>query len=95
VHIAAEHGDSVEILRAMLDSDAEHTVSEMRNSRGYVIRLFLDGMTDTDSLDLDSRPLRSPSQNSVPCSVISMRNGVRRRPPLTLPFGPCITPVLI
>ncbi|KAH9177410.1 hypothetical protein EDB89DRAFT_2200920, partial [Lactarius sanguifluus] len=34
VHIAAEHGDSAEILRAMLDSDPEHTVSEMRNSRG-------------------------------------------------------------
>ncbi len=34
VHIAAEHGDSAEILRAMLDSDLEHIVSEMRNSRG-------------------------------------------------------------
>ncbi|KAH9063934.1 hypothetical protein EDB87DRAFT_1701126, partial [Lactarius vividus] len=34
VHIAAEHGDSAEILRAMLDSDPEYTVSEMRNSRG-------------------------------------------------------------
>jgi len=39
VHIAAEHGDSAEVLRAMLDSDSEHAVSEMRNSRGYVIRL--------------------------------------------------------
>jgi hypothetical protein len=37
VHIAAEHGDSVEVLRAMLDSDSEHAVFEMRNSRGYVI----------------------------------------------------------
>jgi ankyrin repeat protein len=95
VHIAAEHGDSAEVLRAMLDSDSEHAVSEMRNSRGYVIRLFLDGMTETDFLDLDSRPWRSPSRNSVPCSVISPRNGVRRRPPLTLPFGPCIIPVQI
>ncbi|KAH9954268.1 hypothetical protein BC827DRAFT_970252 [Russula dissimulans] len=34
VHITAEHGDSAEVLRAMLDSDPEHTVSEMRNSRG-------------------------------------------------------------
>ncbi len=34
VHIAAEHGDSAEILRAMLDSDIKHTVFEMRNSRG-------------------------------------------------------------
>ncbi|KAI9463338.1 hypothetical protein BJY52DRAFT_1254826 [Lactarius psammicola] len=34
VHIAAEHGDSAEILRAMLDSDLDHSVSEMRNSRG-------------------------------------------------------------
>jgi ankyrin repeat protein len=34
VHMAAEHGDSAEILRAMLDSDLDHTVSEMRNSRG-------------------------------------------------------------
>ncbi len=41
VHIAAEHGESTEVLRAMLDSDPEHTVSEMRNLRGYVIRLFL------------------------------------------------------
>lgn len=46
VHIAAEHGDSAEVLRAMLDSDPEHAVSEMRNSRGYVIPLFLHGMTD-------------------------------------------------
>jgi hypothetical protein len=37
VHVAAEHGDSAEVLRAMLDSDPEHTVSEMRDSRGYVI----------------------------------------------------------
>ncbi|KAI0303613.1 hypothetical protein B0F90DRAFT_1303492 [Multifurca ochricompacta] len=34
IHIAAEHGDSDEILRAMLDSDPNHIVSEMRNSRG-------------------------------------------------------------
>lgn len=34
VHIAAEHGDSAEVLRAMLDCDTEHAVSEMRNSRG-------------------------------------------------------------
>ncbi|KAH9003066.1 hypothetical protein EDB86DRAFT_2894862 [Lactarius hatsudake] len=34
IHIAAEHGDSAEILRAMLDLDPEHVVSEMRNSRG-------------------------------------------------------------
>ena len=43
VHVAAEHGDSAEVLRAMLDSDPEHTVSEMRDSRGYVICPFLDG----------------------------------------------------
>jgi hypothetical protein len=57
--------------------------------------LFSDEITDTDILDLDSRPLRSPGRNSAPCSVISTRNGVRRRPPLTLPFGPCITPAQI
>jgi hypothetical protein len=57
--------------------------------------LFLDEMTDTDFLDPDSRPTRSPGQNSAPCSVNSMRNGVRRRPPLTLPFGPYITPAQI
>jgi hypothetical protein len=56
---------------------------------------FSDGMTDADFRDIDSRPWRSPSRNSVPCSVISMRNGVRRRPPLTLPFGPCIIPAQI
>ena len=95
VHVAAELGDSAEVLRAMLDSDLEHAVYEMRNSRGYVIRRFLDGMTDTDFPDLDSRPWRSASRNSVPCSVISPRNSVRRRPPLTLPFGPCIIPVQI
>jgi len=94
-HIAAEHGDSAEVLRAILDSDPEHTVSETRNSRGYVIRLFLDRMTETDFLDLDSRPWRSPSRNFVPCSVISTRSGVRRHPPLTLQFGPCIIPVQI
>ena len=37
VHVAAEHGDSAEVLRAMLDSDPEHTVTEIRDSRGYVI----------------------------------------------------------
>jgi hypothetical protein len=42
VHVAAEHGDSAEVLRAMLDSDPEHTVSEMRDSRGYVILLILE-----------------------------------------------------
>ena len=39
---------------------------------------------------LDSRPWRSPRRNSVPCSVISPRNGVSVRSALTLPFGPCI-----
>ncbi|KAH9998800.1 hypothetical protein BJV74DRAFT_186344 [Russula compacta] len=34
VHIAAEHGESAAILRAMLDSDPEHTVSDLRNTRG-------------------------------------------------------------
>ena len=57
--------------------------------------VFLEGTTVTDFLDLDSRPLRSPNRNSVPCSVISTRSGVRRRPPLTLLFGPCITPIRI
>ncbi|KAI9457195.1 ankyrin repeat-containing domain protein [Russula earlei] len=34
VHIAAEHGDSAEVLRAMLDSDPAHVVLDVRNSRG-------------------------------------------------------------
>jgi hypothetical protein len=32
---------------------------------GYAIRLFLDGIADTDFLDLDSLPWRSPSRNSI------------------------------
>lgn len=63
--------------------------------RGGTSFVFLDGTTDADFPDLDSRPLRSPSRNSVPCSVISTRSGVRRRPPLTLRFGLCIIPVQI
>jgi len=59
VHVAAEHGDSAEVLRAMLDSDPEHTVSEIRDSRGYVIGPSFRWMTDTDTFfDLDSRLLR-------------------------------------
>ncbi|KAA1467547.1 ankyrin [Dentipellis sp. KUC8613] len=34
IHIAAEHGDSAEVLRAFLDCDPDGTVREMRNSRG-------------------------------------------------------------
>ncbi|KAI0067187.1 ankyrin [Artomyces pyxidatus] len=34
LHIAAEHGDSAEVLRALLECDGDHAVSEIRNSRG-------------------------------------------------------------
>ncbi|KAI0040093.1 ankyrin [Auriscalpium vulgare] len=34
MHLAAEHGDSAEILRAMLECDTGRLVAEMRNSRG-------------------------------------------------------------
>jgi len=100
VHIAAEHGDSAEVLRSMLDSDPEHTVSEMRNSRGYVISFCLCSSTRARDrrqrllFNTVSHPSRSPGPNSAPCSVVtSTRNGVRRRPPLTLPSGPCTIPL--
>lgn len=34
IHIAAEHGDSAEVLRALLDCDVDRTVCELRNIRG-------------------------------------------------------------
>jgi ankyrin repeat protein len=34
IHVAAEHGDSAEVLRALLDCDVDRTVREMKNSRG-------------------------------------------------------------
>ncbi|KAI0035363.1 hypothetical protein K488DRAFT_83069 [Vararia minispora EC-137] len=34
MHVAAEHGDSAEVLRALLDCDVDRTVREIRNSRG-------------------------------------------------------------
>jgi hypothetical protein len=95
VHVAAEHGDSAEVLRAMLDSDTEHTVSDMRDSRGYVNLYFLKSITDINLFDLDLLPLRSPSLNFAHCSVISTRNGVQCRRPLTLPSGLYITPIQI
>lgn len=36
LHVAAEHGQSTEILIAFLACDARNTVREMKNSRGYV-----------------------------------------------------------
>lgn len=38
LHVAAEVGDSVEVLRALLECDVDG-VREMRNERGYAYRL--------------------------------------------------------
>lgn len=39
LHVAAEVGDSVEVLRALLECDADGVVREMRNERGYAYPL--------------------------------------------------------
>jgi len=36
IHMAAEHGDSAEVLRAFLDCDTDGAVRDLRNSRGSV-----------------------------------------------------------
>lgn len=39
LHVAAEVGDSVEVLRALLECDVDGVVKEMRNERGYAYPL--------------------------------------------------------
>lgn len=38
MHVAAEMGDSVDVLKALLECDVDGTVREMRNERGFVYR---------------------------------------------------------
>jgi hypothetical protein len=42
LHVAAEHGESMDVLIALLACDSTGTVREMRNSRGYVRRFLLE-----------------------------------------------------
>jgi len=47
IHQAAEHGQSLELLRLFLVFDSNGTIREMKNSRGYVFDILLhDGRTD-------------------------------------------------
>jgi len=47
IHQAAEHGESLELLKLFLAFDSNGTIREMKNSRGYVFVILLhDGRTD-------------------------------------------------
>ncbi|KAI9439884.1 hypothetical protein H4582DRAFT_1943729 [Lactarius indigo] len=88
VHIAAEHGDSAEILRAMLDSDPEHTVSEMRNSRG--LTPFEVAQPEFRSLFSRFQEERRPA-SSASHDTVRPRRSFGSDPSLSLAEGP-LTP---
>jgi hypothetical protein len=52
IHIAAEHGNCIELLMALLDLDTTGCVCEFWNTRGYV-DIFCDFVSSAESRYLD------------------------------------------